>query len=350
MRLIPLSNSANVWRMIATISWPASLRTNNETMNSPRHYGHGETEMATRDGQRTIDAALKADAIAALDAVNGALERLDSGNIRRMRLDAVKRSRRNGSSSFPKRLDASGANSGPSRIAELWTSRFHLDAAATDEHAGEVVDDKQRRALRACLFPGRVGASPRPPARAATRSSQRLRSNTRIAGRARQVGDAPLGRRRRPTPPSEAEWALILRRPKGEMAPSQLGSRSVTVTMDPNLLLPNRPLATLDEYLAAGGGRALAAARNTVASGCLAQLERAGLRGRVLPGFRPSPNGARSRRAVKSSAIVMQLRTARKVSRGRSRTAPLMRANPYQVLEGLSVAATVVHRGKLSSR
>ena len=35
--------------------------------------------MAARDGQRTIDAALKADAIAALDAVNGALERLDSG-------------------------------------------------------------------------------------------------------------------------------------------------------------------------------------------------------------------------------------------------------------------------------
>ena len=42
-------------------------------------HGHGETEMAARDGQRTIDAALKADAIAALDAVNGALERLDSG-------------------------------------------------------------------------------------------------------------------------------------------------------------------------------------------------------------------------------------------------------------------------------
>jgi DnaK suppressor protein len=42
-------------------------------------HGHGETEMAARDGQRTIDAALKADAIAALDAVDGALERFDSG-------------------------------------------------------------------------------------------------------------------------------------------------------------------------------------------------------------------------------------------------------------------------------
>lgn len=42
-------------------------------------HGHGETEMATRDGQRTIDAALEADAVAALDAINAALERFDSG-------------------------------------------------------------------------------------------------------------------------------------------------------------------------------------------------------------------------------------------------------------------------------
>jgi DnaK suppressor protein len=42
-------------------------------------HGHGETEMAARDGQRTIDAALQADAIAALDAVDRALARFDSG-------------------------------------------------------------------------------------------------------------------------------------------------------------------------------------------------------------------------------------------------------------------------------
>jgi DnaK suppressor protein len=42
-------------------------------------HGHGETEMAVRDGQRTIDAALEVDAITALDAINDALERFDSG-------------------------------------------------------------------------------------------------------------------------------------------------------------------------------------------------------------------------------------------------------------------------------
>jgi DnaK suppressor protein len=42
-------------------------------------HGHGETELAARDGQRTIDAVLQADAIAALDAVDDALERFASG-------------------------------------------------------------------------------------------------------------------------------------------------------------------------------------------------------------------------------------------------------------------------------
>ena len=42
-------------------------------------HGHGETELAARDGQRTIDAALHADTISALDAVNSAFERFDSG-------------------------------------------------------------------------------------------------------------------------------------------------------------------------------------------------------------------------------------------------------------------------------
>jgi RNA polymerase-binding transcription factor DksA len=42
-------------------------------------HGHGETELAVRDGQQTIDAALHADAISTLEAVNEALERFDSG-------------------------------------------------------------------------------------------------------------------------------------------------------------------------------------------------------------------------------------------------------------------------------
>jgi DnaK suppressor protein len=43
-------------------------------------HGHGETELAVRDGQRSVDAALRTDAVAALDAIDEALARLDSGS------------------------------------------------------------------------------------------------------------------------------------------------------------------------------------------------------------------------------------------------------------------------------
>jgi DnaK suppressor protein len=42
-------------------------------------HGQGETELAVRDGQQTIDAALQSEAATALDAVNAALARMDAG-------------------------------------------------------------------------------------------------------------------------------------------------------------------------------------------------------------------------------------------------------------------------------
>jgi len=64
--------------------------------------------------------------------------------------------------------------------------------------------------------------------------------------------------------------------------------------MEPNLLLPASPYLSLDEYLAAGGGRALAAARAQGAGWVLDELDRAGLRGRGGAGF-PAGDAARGR-------------------------------------------------------
>jgi DnaK suppressor protein len=46
-------------------------------------HGQGETELAVRDGQQTIDAALQSEAATALDAVNAALARIQAGTFGR---------------------------------------------------------------------------------------------------------------------------------------------------------------------------------------------------------------------------------------------------------------------------
>ena len=115
------------------------------------------------------------------------------------------------------------------------------------------------------------------------------------------------------------------------------------MTMDPNLLLPNRPLATLDEYLAAGGGRALAAARKHGSEWVLAQLERAGLRGRGGVGFPTVTKWCSVAAGGQELGDRYAVANGAEGEPGTFKDRPLMRANPYQVLEGLSVAATVVH-------
>jgi NADH-quinone oxidoreductase subunit F len=112
--------------------------------------------------------------------------------------------------------------------------------------------------------------------------------------------------------------------------------------MEANLLFPSRPLASLDEYLAAGGGRALAAARREGAAWVFAQLEQAGLRGRGGAGF---PTVTKWRSVAAGGQELGDRYVVANGAEGEPGTfkdRPLMRANPYQVLEGLSIAATVV--------
>src|SRR5580765_6521451 len=94
--------------------------------------------------------------------------------------------------------------------------------------------------------------------------------------------------------------------------------------MDPNLLLPASPYGSVDEYVAAGGGRALAVARDRGA-GCPA---------------------ARKWRSVASGGAELGDRyvvaNGAEGEPGTFKDRPLLRANPYQVIEGDSIAATVV--------
>jgi NADH-quinone oxidoreductase subunit F len=112
--------------------------------------------------------------------------------------------------------------------------------------------------------------------------------------------------------------------------------------MEPNLLLPARPVTSLDGYLAAGGGRALAAARARGGEWVLEQLDRSGLRGRGGAGF---PAATKWRSVVAGGLELGERFVVANGAEGEPGTfkdRALLRANPYQVLEGLAVAATVV--------
>src|SRR6476646_4476917 len=112
--------------------------------------------------------------------------------------------------------------------------------------------------------------------------------------------------------------------------------------MEPRLLLPASPYHSLDAYLAAGGGRAVAAARAQGADWVLDELDRSGLRGRGGAGF----PAARKWRSVAAGGPALGDRyvvaNGAEGEPGTFKDRPLLRANPYQVLEGLAVAATVV--------
>src|SRR5262249_29290161 len=107
-------------------------------------------------------------------------------------------------------------------------------------------------------------------------------------------------------------------------------------------LLPQYPFGSLDEYRAAGGGRALPIARERGNAYVLAQLERSGLRGRGGAGF---PTARKWQSIVAGGAALGDRYAVANGAEGEPGTfkdRPLLRANPYQVLEGLSIAANFV--------
>jgi NADH:ubiquinone oxidoreductase subunit F (NADH-binding) len=105
-------------------------------------------------------------------------------------------------------------------------------------------------------------------------------------------------------------------------------------------LLPERPLASFDEYLALGGGAGLARAVDIGPQATIAEVIRSGLRGRGGGGF---PTGR------KWATVAAQPGTDRYLvcngaegEPGTFKDRALMRANPYQLVEGVIIAAYAI--------
>src|SRR5262245_43302525 len=105
-------------------------------------------------------------------------------------------------------------------------------------------------------------------------------------------------------------------------------------------LLPERPVESLEEYVAAGGGVGLSRAR-TMSPGALVQeLQLSRLRGRGGAGF---PTGTKwSSVLFAEGGTKFAVCNAAEGEPGTFKDRALMRANPYVVLEGLLIAAGTV--------
>jgi NADH-quinone oxidoreductase subunit F len=102
------------------------------------------------------------------------------------------------------------------------------------------------------------------------------------------------------------------------------------------------PIATLDEYVKAGGGEGLEAARQIEPETLIAEIEAAGLRGRGGAGF---PTGtkwrtvAENRSSEEPATVVVN---AAEGEPGTFKDRTILRTNPYQVVEGALIAARAI--------
>jgi NADH:ubiquinone oxidoreductase subunit F (NADH-binding) len=105
-------------------------------------------------------------------------------------------------------------------------------------------------------------------------------------------------------------------------------------------VLPDAPIETCSAYLAAGGGQALARARSIGSDATIAEIDAAGLRGRGGGGF---PTG-RKWRSVRDAPGTHRYVVANGAEGepGTFKDRAILRANPYQVLEGVAIAAVTV--------
>jgi len=103
-----------------------------------------------------------------------------------------------------------------------------------------------------------------------------------------------------------------------------------------SFLLPDSPVTSLDQYLDLGGGEGLARARRIGPDATVEDISRSGLRGRGGGGF---PTGVKwaSTRSVPGRHYVVCNAAEGEPATFKDRA--LMRANPYQCVEGLAIAA-----------
>jgi NADH-quinone oxidoreductase subunit F len=106
------------------------------------------------------------------------------------------------------------------------------------------------------------------------------------------------------------------------------------------ILLTDDPVGSIDEYVQRGGGLGLAAARDRSPDEVIEVVRRSGLRGRGGGGF---PTGIKWRTVRDDpSGTKFVVCNAAEGEPGTFKDRWLLRANPYQVVEGLGIAAYAV--------
>jgi NADH-quinone oxidoreductase subunit F len=104
-------------------------------------------------------------------------------------------------------------------------------------------------------------------------------------------------------------------------------------------LLASRPVDSLDAYTARGGGRGLARARQLGPSQTIQEVSLSGLRGRGGAGF---PTGRKWATVATTAGEHFVAVNAAEGEPGTFKDRALLRANPYQLVEGAAIAALAV--------
>ncbi len=102
------------------------------------------------------------------------------------------------------------------------------------------------------------------------------------------------------------------------------------------MLLPVSPITTIDDYLAAGGGEGLRAARMLGPAATIEEITASGLRGRGGAGFPTGAKWASVRAAGGGTHYAVANGAEGEPATFKDRT--LMRADPYRIVEGLAIA------------
>ena len=108
-------------------------------------------------------------------------------------------------------------------------------------------------------------------------------------------------------------------------------------------LLPEQPITTMEDYLAAGGGRGLQIALNIGATATIDEISRSGLRGRGGAGFSTGRKWA----SVRGNGVGRRFVVAN-AAEGEPATFKdrlLIRRDPYRIIEGAAIAAFAVGAG-----
>ncbi len=110
-----------------------------------------------------------------------------------------------------------------------------------------------------------------------------------------------------------------------------------------NRVLDEHPVDALADYVSAGGGKALDAARRLDGVGIAEEVEAAGLRGRGGAGFPTGVKWQTVAASVGNGTPPIVVVNGAEGEPGSFKDRMLLRRNPYRVLEGALIAASAVH-------